>query len=563
MKTDTSSAGTAKISVQPAPKSESFLPPSISVIGTTQTNDHFGCEIVLRIGVGERQRIHRFPVATLGSGDLKPLAMALAEAGLYDFAERPLLVRIARKVLRQSMRSKAIAITSAGLVRISIGETVFNGYVFRGKVYWFGPRPPVKVVALDTHLDIRNSGSFEDWVKHLGSLLVGNPYLIVGGAHSLAAAIRRAFEQEQILIGLVGPSTTGKSTSEKFWQSMLGAPSDVKTMSGTRIGILDYIASRPDLPVLFQDTRQLDSTNDFIRLIFDIAEGADRLRYGEKPRKMAATVITSNECNIVDMARGKNVGFDEGLCARILEINLSRPNGAFHNLHGEDSPAAFAKRIETYMGELYGTAWPVWLAKLQENWPSVIKYRKFMPSVKQAILKHTTTLEISAIQNRLLDALAFSAWAGCLASHFGVLPIKKSDIYRAFGLVLSEQFARQAKGFTPVGEQLLKDVRGHIDENSSHFPPLTDFSEERQQKIAGYHVKIKNHALYLFLPSVFEKLFVQGKYGQTAYSILAQSKHLVTTVGRGHQYQVRIPGTKKQKSFVAIRASIRFDEKTD
>jgi len=54
-------------------------------------------------------------------------------------------------------------------------------------------------------------------------------------------------------------------------------------------------------------------------------------------------MIISNERNVMDMARGKASTFDEGLFARLFEINVCGPYGAFHELHGKKTGADFAK----------------------------------------------------------------------------------------------------------------------------------------------------------------------------------------------------------------------------
>jgi len=334
------------------------------------------------------------------------------------------------------------------------------------------------------------------------------------------------------------------------------------TMSGTKIGLLERLSSKRNQPAHLQDTRQADSTDDLLKIIFDAADGAGRIRSGESIKPISATVILSNERNILDMPLAKKGGLDEGIFARLLEININLPNGAFHQFHDEKSAADFAKKLETIQAGYYGTAWPEWLKVLSKNWSQVVElYEAGMPKVKASIAKHADAQQISNINNRLLDKLTFSAWAGCIASDYGILPVTRAEVLVAFRLVFTEHLARQMKGTTPLGDKLIAAVRGFLDENHGRFPDLQAFDTSAARgPILGYRYDIKGGGeVYLILPNVFDRFFTVD-FGSVAYSLLKEAELLVTTLGRGNQYQVRIPHTGDRKSFVAIKASIRFDE---
>jgi hypothetical protein len=538
------------------------LPDAIRVIGTTLPSEAHGREIVLEISTESRTNVSHLSLAEMGAGELKPLAAALAEGEHFNLAKREMRGEVAKAILREVVNSKTVVVDSTGLTKLTIAGQTFTAYVWNRRVYWFGPKPEIEVIASKRGPQARSSGKFDDWkIQHKG-VLPGNHYLIVIFAHSFAAAIRGAFCEPELLLALVGASTTGKSTSQNSAQAAIGHPEEVMTMSGTKIGLLDRLASKPDQPAFLQDTRQADSTDDLLKIIFDAADGARRIRSGESTKPISATVILSNERNILDMPLAKKGGLDEGIFARLLEINVNPPNGAFHHLHGEKSAADFAKKLETIQAESYGTAWPAWLKVLSKNWQQVIElHEQRMPKVKAKIVKHAGTMGISSINNRLLDKLTFSAWAGCIASHYGVLPVTIDEVIDAFGLVFTEHLARQMKGMTPLGEKLIAEVRGFLDENHGRFRDLLTFDTDAARgSILGYRFEVKGVGeVYLIFPSVFNRLFTV-EFGNVVFSLLKDAEFLVTTPSRGNQYQARIPGTEIRKHFVAIKASIRFDE---
>lgn len=332
-------------------------------------------------------------------------------------------------------------------------------------------------------------------------------------------------------------------------------------MSGTKVGLLEYLLARPDSPVFFQDIRQNDSPDIFISLVFDVAEGAGRMRSGGGQRnELAATMILSNERLAVDMVMGKKNLLDEGLYSRLFEIVCSGKYGAFHHLHGCKSPDEFAKDLQRNSREYFGAAWPSWIGGLSKHWPKILRFHETeFPKVKAEVATQAGEAAHERVNNRILDSLSFSAWVGLIASKLKILPINRAEIINAFGLVLQEHISRQMSGSTPLAEQLISEVRGSLDECTSRFVDLRLFNDEKQSAVYGYRYKSKRHGeLFLFLPNVFTRLF-QGKYGSVGYKILADAGFLVTTNGRGHQYQVRVPGLEERKSFIAVKANLRFD----
>jgi len=184
------------------------------------------------------------------------------------------------------MTAKTIILTTNGLSLLQIDGQTYNAYAWAGRIHWFGQKHAVKVLASGTSLEHKAVGSFSQWIKAIGRLLVGNPYLIVALVHCLATAIRRRFGVPHLNLGFVGPSSSGKTTTQVVAYSPIGPPKGVIPMSGTVNGLLDHLLDRPDQPVFFQDTRQVDKLDDYLNLIFMTADGGGRRRSGETPKML-------------------------------------------------------------------------------------------------------------------------------------------------------------------------------------------------------------------------------------------------------------------------------------
>ena len=539
----------------------SVIPKNLRVIGMTPGGNGSDSKIVVATHSNGHDHFHCLAPFGLVVGDMKELAGILVSTGHIP-ANGQEIKRIATAIIQEAQNEDVIVLSTQGRHEIEINGKTFKCYVWKKEVYWLGRKPRRKIVVANAADPKSASCDLPTWKAKVGSKLTGNPYLIVVCAHAVAAALRREFDQPRVSISLTGPSGTGKSTTQQSAQSLIGHPDAVRSMSGTKVGLLAYLHDHPDSPVFFQDIRQNDSPEIFFDLVFDVADGAGRMKSGQKQgEELAATMILSNERFAMDMVTSKKGSLDEGLHSRLFEIEFNAEYGAFHHLHGYKYPDEFAKELGRNSRKYYGAAWPSWISGLSKYWPKVLRfYETDLPKVTTEIAALAGESAHDRVNNRILDALSFSAWAAIVASKLGILSLTRQEIVDAFGLVLQEHISRQISGSTPVATQIISEVRGCLDENTHRFADLESFGDERPQSaVYGYRYKSKRHGeLFLFLPTVFDRLFVK-KFGSVAHKILLEAGFLITTTGRGNQFQVRVQGTEERKSFIAIPAVLRFD----
>ena len=349
----------------------SVIPKNVRVVGMTYGGNDAEREVVITTNSNGRSRTCYLSPTELIIGDKKALATLLVEAGHISI-DGQALKRISAAILEKAHNEDVIVLATQGRHTLEIDGKTYTGYVWGKSVHWFGSKPPRKVVVATKNHKKPASCDLATWQKHVGSKLTGNHYLIVVHGHTLAAALCRAFGQPRTSISLVGPSGVGKSTTQQSAQSLIGPVDDVRSMSGTKVGLLEFLHDHPDSPVFFQDIRQSDSPDIFIDLVFDVAEGAGRMRSGQTHgNELAATMILSNERLAVDMVASKKGSLDEGLYSRLFEIVCEAEYGAFHHLHDCKYPAEFAKELGRNSSKYYGAAWPAWISALSENWSKV------------------------------------------------------------------------------------------------------------------------------------------------------------------------------------------------
>lgn len=537
------------------------IPAHINVLGLSSVESRAERKVVLQVSGGPEKRIVQIPLAELAVSDLKRLANLLAETGDVNLLDRKALQSLAKALLSEAAQKDITVLNGVGIQRVTFNNRTYQAYVWNGTAYWLGEVPPDSTFVIGDSPSAQTAGTHDDWVQRIGSKMPGNHYLIMLVTHTLASVLRRPFDQPRTAFIIVGPSGVGKTSIARCGQSTIGSCDEVKTMTGTPVGIREHLQTKPDCPVFYQDTRQFP-VSELSNLLFDVHDGASRFKSGSSGVPLSSTLILTNERLIVEMSGAGKLALDEGLFARCVEIGCDAPYGAFHNIHGAESPAQFAKQLENDTGQYYGATWEYWLTMLSANWDFVVKkFDTWLPRVKSKLVERLGDACHKRVNNRILDGMAFSAWVGVIASHFGVLPLTKNEVIDSFAVVLAEVFARQSEGTTPLAKQIIATLKGLIDENPYRFPDFRTLQDRSSPtSVYGYRYTTKKDGeLFLFLPSVFAREFVE-KYGGNVFKMLAESGYLVTNKGRGNQVLVRVPGSEKneRRSFIAIRATIRF-----
>src|SRR5205823_1052212 len=97
-------------------------------------------------------------------------------------------------------------------------------YAFGGDSYSYGgKRVKVTLVGKATE-KVEQVGSFDGWAAGLSSILQSNPRQLVVLGHALSAALRRPLGYAPLMLALIAPTSTGKTTTQRMVSSMTGKP---------------------------------------------------------------------------------------------------------------------------------------------------------------------------------------------------------------------------------------------------------------------------------------------------------------------------------------------------
>ena len=550
-----------KINTHSSPSATQHLPVGVKVIG------RWNEQIIIQFGLGsETERNWLF--LNISDLILKPerLACEMAKRGHIQFARGKKLRDVADAILHQASASTTLCMPKdlSGSITIEDGGVQYSAYAWQNSLYFFGDQPDCKIRAEKKPLGL-DSATLDAWKQQVGVLCENNPNLIFVICHALSAPLRVEHKRPFVIIQFIGPSSVGKTTTQKVVTSMWVSPlaeGAIPQLNGTLIGIYERLSQYAGQPACFQDTRQFAAASELEKLLYSVADASSRFKHGKSSKPLTCTLILSNERSILDMAAKDKDNLDEGVFARYLEIHAEAEHGMFHDIHEADNAAEFAREIESRAEQYSSAVWPEWIASLSKKWNEVDrKYARDFKLEQDNLLNDLDGNKLAAVDQRLIREFAYSLWTGVLAVKMGILPFTQGDIRITFQHVLKSYLLRRSSGATPLAERAIEVVRGYIDQNPARFPRLESYgSSEIKMGCAGYRHKTQDgQELFLFFPQVFRKAFIV-LFGNVVFDFLLKADLLMVNGSVGNQYQVRLPNTNNmRKRFIAIKAKICFD----
>lgn len=497
----------------------------------------------------------------LVNGKTDELGIVVLQYGLLDPVNSPALKHLATAIIAVADKT-AVLLRGDGYHRVRVGDQAYECLVWRSTLHWLGPRPKKAVVALPTHPSPATAScSLRTWGKKMGVHFEGNHYLIVMLGAALSPLLARLLRLPQLTLFVVGESSVGKSASQSAVQSIIQPGQPVVSASGTPLGIQQYLSGFADRPVFMQELRQTTDMTALVKLIFDLGNEAGRVIGTTDQQALQAAalhcqLIATNEKTLQEMMQGRSAGADAGLAARMFEMILDAPYGAFHRLPEGVGAAAFAEQLERASGRHYGAVWDAWVEAVVAHEGQIKQWQQdYFERIRARLIEQGNVQD--PISRRMVKGLAGWQFAAMVASKLGVINLSADSIKAAFEVVLKEHQARQHYGGTPVGEKVISLIRATVDRNAQKFPPLESAREGPENGIFGYSRDYAGQKYLLFLPDVFQRIVAEFGYRMAA-RCLRKAGFLRSDAESG-QLQVHIPGAGQRKRFYAVSAAISFD----
>ncbi len=319
---------------------------------------------------------------------------------------------------------------------------------------------------------LQTAETLEEWQDTIGKFCRGNSRLVFSVSLAFAAPLLHGTEYESGGFHFKGESTEGKSTALYVAGSVWGGCSD-NSDSGflvnwnTTINSLEGIAEQHNDGLLCLDEIGQAKADDVGKTAYLLANGQGKVRMQRTinlnpVKRWRLLFLSSGEKTLADMIEDAGQKLKAGQEVRFITLRskASDAYGLFEELHGFNSPKAFAEHLTSRAKHCYGTPIRAFISRLigQESQLRSAA-RKFVDGFINMHVPTGAHAQVGCIATRF----ALVAYAGERATEFGITGWQAGEATRAAVKLFNEWLAgRGAQGSGEEEASLLREQRAAL-----------------------------------------------------------------------------------------------------
>ena len=236
------------------------------------------------------------------------------------------------------------------------------------------------------HEEHTKAGTLQGWQEGISLKASGNPLLLIALSAGFAGPMLSRCNTEGGGIHLVGDSSTGKTTAIEASCSIWGGPNYRRSWRATANGMEGAAALFNDCLLALDEISECDP-KEVGAIVYALSNGrgkqrASRSGSAKGVARWRCFVLSSGERTIgTTMAEGGQRA-KAGQSVRLLDIPVARKFGAWDDLRGAASAAAFSDGIKRTADQHHGLAGRAFLEKLthdQRDFCTVLEEIKALP----------------------------------------------------------------------------------------------------------------------------------------------------------------------------------------
>jgi putative DNA primase/helicase len=344
-------------------------------------------------------------------------------------------------------------------------------------------------------------GTLDGWRTGVAALAVGNPLLMLAVSAAFAGPVLARANAESGGIHLVGDSSTGKTTAIEAACSVWGGVNFRRSWRATSNGMEGVAALFNDSLLALDEISECDP-REVGAIVYSLGNGRGKQRASKTgaARSVArwrCSVLSSGERTIgTTMAEGGH-RIKAGQSVRLLDVPAQRRHGAWDDLHGHTSGAAFSDALRAASKANYGHAGRQFLRALTHDGETDIA------AALEAMKAQRGFQAPDGQGKRAAARFALLALAGELATGYGITDWTPGQATAAAGVAFAAWKA--LRGPVPGNlerEQVLQRLAGFVDRHGdSRFSDVDDADTQRAAMVrdrAGWWEDMDGSRVYLF-----------------------------------------------------------------
>lgn len=344
------------------------------------------------------------------------------------------------KYLRQIVPDRARCVARPGWHPSKIRQTGIYVHPV-GVVHMVDDLPELVVLQSDQPPSelFSSRGTLDGWRDNVGRLCVGNSRLVLAVSAALAAPLLHPLGVEGGGIHIVGPSSTGKTTTLHVAGSVCGGGpigGFVRSWKTTGNGLEATAAEHCDNLLCLDELAHVEA-RDAAEAAYMLANGQGKVRAnrdgsGKRPAAWRLLFLSTGEIGLeAKIAEDPRAGRSKaGQAVRCVEIpaDAGAGHGIFETIHGHADGAALSMALREATGRDFGTVLQAFLAALVQQLDRAVDYagRKI-----RTFVETNTPAGADGQVSRVAARFGLLAAAGELGVELGVLPWPKGEATRA------------------------------------------------------------------------------------------------------------------------------------
>ena len=269
------------------------------------------------------------------------------------------------------------------------------------------------------HEEHTKAGTLQGWQEGIALMATGNPLLLIALSAGFAGPMLARCNAEGGGIHFVGDSSTGKTTAIEASCSIWGGPNYRRSWRATANGMEGAAALFNDCLLALDEISECDP-KEVGAIVYALGNGRGKQRASRTGSARGVVrwrcfVLSSGERTIATtMAEGGHRA-KAGQSVRLLDIPAARKFGAWDDLRGAASAAAFSDSIKRTAAQHHGLVGRAFLEKLTHD---TRDFCTMLEDVKTLPLFSTAGGE--GQDKRAAGRLALIGLAGELATEYGL-----------------------------------------------------------------------------------------------------------------------------------------------
>lgn len=344
------------------------------------------------------------------------------------------------------------------------------------------------------------AGTLADWQK-MAAMAVGNDLLALGVSAAFAGVLLQPLNIDGAGLHLVGDSSQGKTSILQAATSVWGGTAFRRTWRTTSNG-LEGAARMHSGTLLALDEIGECNPKDLFESVYALANGHGKTRANVRGEarhvaRWRVFIFSTGELSVVSRIAAGGLDTRAGQTLRLLDVPITGTYGAWNNLHGYASGAAFSDTVRDITAKNYGHAGPAFVSALIED----LRGGLDLSANLQTIVANMGAPD--GQEARAARVFALCGLAGELATGAQILPWPAGTAIKAasHGFELWRN-RRAAHGRTSEEATILMKLSEFIEmHGGSRFANIDPDHEEHARPVinrAGYYSRSSTGTLYLF-----------------------------------------------------------------